>query len=226
MTDQARCPVNRVRALMLTCILLALGSGAEAANRLKVRAIALTNGQAVLDVNGHPRKLLVGQTSPEGIALKSASVAEAIIEIDGRTQTLKLDGHISDAFSRGEAAKIVRLMPGSGGHYYADGQVNGGAVHFIVDTGATRVVLNKHMARQIGVQYRVDGRPGRVETASGVTAAYYLTFDRVQIQSLGLTNVDGIVVDGDYPSVALLGQSFLNRLDMQRKGNLLELRER
>ena len=225
MTGKARSPVNRAFPLVLACALLAIG-GADAASRLKIRAIALTNGQAVLDINGHSRKLLVGQTSPEGIALKSASVTEAVVEIEGRSQTLKLDGHISDAFSRGEAAKMVRLMPGSGGHFYADGQVNGGAVHFIVDTGATRVVLNKHMAKQIGLQYRVEGRPGRIETASGLTSAFFLTFDRVQIQSLGLTNVDGIVVDGDYPSVALLGQSFLNRLDMERKGDLLELRER
>ena len=35
-----------------------------------------------------------------------------------------------------------------------------------------------------------------------------------------------VVIDGDYPSTALLGQSFLNRLDMTREGTLLELRER
>jgi len=35
-----------------------------------------------------------------------------------------------------------------------------------------------------------------------------------------------VVIDGDAPSEALLGQSFLNRLDIHREGTVLELRER
>ena len=213
-----------LRAIALLAALLV--TEAQAAHQLKILAIALTKGQAVLDVDGHRRKLLVGQTSPEGILLRAATAAEAEIQVGDRVLKLKLDGHISGAFVRGEAAKIVRLAPGPGGHYHADGQVNGGMVKFIVDTGATRVVLNKHMAKQLGLQYRIDGTPGRIETASGITNAYFLTLDRVQIEALGLNQVEGVVVDGDYPSVALLGQSFLNRIDMERKGDLLELHER
>ena len=65
-----------------------------------------------------------------------------------------------------------------------------------------------------------------VQTASGVVAAYRVQFDEVMIRALSLKRVDGIVVDGSYPSEALLGQSFLNRLDMRREGNVLELQER
>ena len=63
-------------------------------------------------------------------------------------------------------------------------------------------------------------------TAAGVVPAYRVTFDEVRIRNLSIKRVEGIVVDGDYPREALLGQSFLNRLNMQRIGQVLELRER
>ena len=56
--------------------------------------------------------------------------------------------------------------------------------------------------------------------------AYYVIFDAVKIQTLELRHVEGVVVDGDFPSTSLLGQSFLNRLDMRREGILLQLEER
>ncbi|MSR14432.1 MAG: TIGR02281 family clan AA aspartic protease [Gammaproteobacteria bacterium] len=92
--------------------------------------------------------------------------------------------------------------------------------------GATKIAINKHTAKRLGLLYRTDGLRGQIETASGVVAAYYLHFNSVKIRNLELKNVDGVVVDGDFPSTALLGQSFLNRLDMRRDGLLLELRQR
>ena len=56
--------------------------------------------------------------------------------------------------------------------------------------------------------------------------AYRVVFDETRIQNLVLKRVEGMVVDGSFPEIALLGQSFLNRLDMRREGNLLELQER
>ena len=65
-----------------------------------------------------------------------------------------------------------------------------------------------------------------ISTASGVAHAYRVLFDEVKVQALTLKRVSGIVVDGDAPTEALLGQSFLNRLDMHREGQVLELRAR
>ena len=95
-----------------------------------------------------------------------------------------------------------------------------------LDTGATSVVINKDDAKRIGLLYRVDGRRTMVETASGLVPAYTVRFDEVKIRSLSLKRVDGIVIEGNYPRTALLGQSFLNRLDMHREGDMLELTER
>jgi len=117
-------------------------------------------------------------------------------------------------------------VPGRHGHYFSDGQINGNPIRFLVDTGATSVAINKNMARQIGLQYQVDGQRGLVDTANGTVAAYRVIFDEVKIQALTLKRVPGVVLDGDSPSEALLGQSFLNRLDIHRQGAVLELRAR
>jgi len=86
--------------------------------------------------------------------------------------------------------------------------------------------MNKHTARRLGIPYAVDGVRGAVQTAAGVVAAYAISLNEVKVQSLRLTHVQGAVLDGDYPTEPLLGQSFLNRLDLHREGAVLELRER
>lgn len=214
-------------ALAVIIALLALPpSPSRGAEDLRVAAVALFKDKAVLDIAGKRRTLRIGDTSPEGVKLIAASSDLAEVELAGQRAQLRLDGKILGHFGRGIEAKSVQLYPNPDGHFYVDGQINGQLISFVVDTGATTVVLNKNQAQSIHLSYLIDGRPGMIETASGHAQAYFLKLDRVQIRTLVLTQVDAIVVDGDFPSRALLGQSFLNRLDMQRTGVVLELRER
>ena len=207
-----------------TCAMLLIVTVAQAEPRIS--ALALFKGKAVLSIDGTQRVLKQGASSPEGVTLVSADSNRAIIRIGEREIELTLDVKISGSFPAGAAPKIVRLVPGNGGHYFVDGQINGNPVRFLVDTGATSVVMNKHMARRLGIAYTVDGEKGMVRTASGTAVAYGITLDDVKIRSRRLKRVKGTVIDGDFPDETLLGQSFLNRLDIHREGAVLELRER
>lgn len=213
--------------LAILIVLIALAARASAAaDTVQVDAVALFKDKAVLVINGVRRSLSVGATSPEGVRLIGANSEQAEVELAGERLKLRLDGSIVSSFTRGVAARELILAPGDGGHYYVDGTINGTSVAFVIDTGATSVAINKRTAKRIGLAFRVDGEPSQVETASGRVAAYSVTFASVKIRSIELKNVPGVVIDGDFPSVALLGQSFLNRLDMQRAGVMLEIRER
>lgn len=192
----------------------------------RITARGLFAGQALLDIDGRQRLLKIGQRSPEGVLLLAADARAARIEIAGETHTIALDATIGTGFSRGAEPRRLTLAPANDGHYYVDGTINGSPVRFVVDTGASTVAISRPDARRIGLLYRVDGEPAPVETASGVARAYRVTFRSVKARSIEVTNVAGIVIDGDYPTTALLGQSFLNRLDMRREGLLLELEER
>ncbi len=217
--------LSAIRVIVALFIgLCVLNSPADESTR--VSAVALFKDKAVLVINGKRRILEAGETSPEGVALVKSSSELAVVEIDGEESTLRLDGKIVSEYSRGIAAKKLQLYPGTGGHYFVDGLINGNGVRFLVDTGATAVVINKNDARRMGILYRVDGSPTRVETASGIETAYRVKFKEVTIRALSLKQVDGIVVDGSFPREALLGQSFLNRLNMRREGQMLELQER
>ena len=191
---------------------------------VQVRAVALFKNKAVLDINGKQRTLKVGARSREGVLLISANSDKAIVEINGEQRQLKLNGKITTGHVR--AKNLVQIFPGDNGHYFIDGLINNHSVRFLVDTGASTIAINKQMAKRIGLLYKVDGEKGFVETASGTAAAYGVTFNSVQVRSITLRRVRGTVIDGAYPSVALLGQSFLNRLNLRREGIMMELSER
>ena len=106
------------------------------------------------------------------------------------------------------------------------GSINGYPVRFLVDTGATMVAMNGSQARRLGLDFEMEGELQWVTTASGLEKAYRITLDRVKVGDIELTNVDSAVLGGDFPTQVLLGMSFLGRLEMQRAGNLLELRKK
>lgn len=211
----------------MACALIFLALTCAAADQpIRALAVGLFKDKAVLDINGARRVLKAGARSPEGVLLVKSTSESATIEIDGERIDLRLDGKIVGHYARGIAAKSLQLYPDPAGHYQVDGMINGNNIRFLIDTGATSVSINQATAKRIGLLYRVDGNPTRVETAAGIVAAYRVQFDEVKIRSITVKRVDGLVLDGEFPRMALLGQSFLNRLDMQRNGDMLELRER
>ncbi|MEE2983593.1 MAG: TIGR02281 family clan AA aspartic protease [Pseudomonadota bacterium] len=214
------------RGIRVLLVAVLIGLFTDLHGKPKVTALGLFKGTAVLSIDGKQRVLKKGESSPEGVRLIDADANRALVEIEGREFELSLDGKISGAISAGPVSKVVRLVPGNGGHYFVDGQINGNPVRFLVDTGATSVAMNKHTARQIGIPYAVEGEKHTVRTASGFAVGYGVVLDEVKIGSLGIKGVTGTVIDGDFPSVPLLGQSFLNRLDIHRQGAVMELRER
>ncbi len=207
---------------LLICV--ALVCAADPPPQLAI--IALFPGKAMVNINGKARALAVGQTSPEGIKLLAADAGGATLEVNAQKIVLGLDGKITSKFSARPEGRQLRLAPGTNGHYFVDGAINGNAVQFMIDTGASMIAINKRTAKKLGLLYRTDGTPGQIETAAGMVSAYYVKFKQVKARTLELHDVEGVVVDGDYPSVALLGQSFLNRFNMRREGVLFELKEK
>ncbi len=105
--------------------------------------------------------------------------------------------------------------------------INGvGAYRFIVDTGATLVSMSGREARRLGIDYRLEGTPATSSTASGISAIYIVRLDRVKVGDIEMRNVRAAIHDGDFPARALLGMSFLNRVELRRDGDVLELRQK
>ena len=175
---------------------------------------------AVLAVGGgEPKTVKVGQKW-SGIVVISVERDQATVEIDGKQRVLKIGQHYRASAIASSREKVV-LAADRGGMFVAEGAVNGIPMRFVVDTGATYVSLSASDATRMGLDFR-KGRPVVMQTANGAVIKYLVKFDRVRLGGIELTGIDGVVGDQEMP-YALLGMSFLNRLEMQRDGASMTL---
>lgn len=112
-----------------------------------------------------------------------------------------------------------------GGHFFAEAEVEGKKIMFMVDTGASVVALSRDDARRLGITPSERDFNQLVSTANGTTRGAPVTLDSVAIGPIDLRYVDAMVVEGDMQG-SLLGMSFLNRLSgYQVTGDRLVLRQ-
>ena len=210
------------------CLAVLLLVAASMAHANDITVAALFTGKAVLVIKGGaPRTISVGQSTPEGIRLISADSSSAVIEYQGKRQTLTPggSGRFGSGAASGSSAGSVTLTADSRGHYVTLGQINGNTIQLLVDTGATLIALPSSDARRLGINY-LNGQRGYTETANGKATAYRITLDTVKIGDITLHNVDAVAMEGDGLKIALLGMSFLNRTEMKRDGQSLTLIKR
>jgi len=184
---------------------------------------------AVLAVDGGDPKLVKVGQKWNGITVLEVRKDQATIEQDGKKRVLIRGEHYrgapgSTAADSGSGPKAVVLTADPAGQFYTMGAVNGVAVRFLVDTGATFIALPGGEAARIGIDYRKG--PRRLSnTANGTVAVYQVKLDTVKVGDIELSNVDGVVIEEGL-SIALLGMSFLNRVDMKRNGDAMTLTRR
>jgi aspartyl protease family protein len=77
---------------------------------------------------------------------------------------------------------------------------------------------------RLGIDYR-KGRPGSTRTAGGVVPVYRLTLDTVQVGGIELHAVEALIIEQGL-DVALLGMSFLSRVEMKNQGQTMVLMRR
>jgi aspartyl protease family protein len=119
----------------------------------------------------------------------------------------------------------VVLRAGADGHFYASATVDGVAVRFLVDTGASSIVLSAEDARRVGFDPEALDYFLPVTTASGSALAARVTLDEVRLGSIALRNVTAAVMPPGTLDRSLLGMSFLDRLSaFEVAGDRLVLR--
>lgn len=213
---------NRTWLYSSACALLTL-CAAGTVGATNVNITGLFNGKAMVSINGSPPKIIaVGEKATDGVKLLSADSNAATFEIDGRRQTLSLGQGISTGDSASSGNPTVTLTADSQGHFFTLGSVNGAPTQFLVDTGASSVVMSAAQARNLGIPY-LQGKRGYSSTANGIVPIYSVTFDTVRIGDITLHQVAGAVIEGNGLSVALLGMSFLKRVQMKREGITMTL---
>lgn len=133
---------------------------------------------------------------------------------------LFVDRHFNDAGRVvAEGGDTLVLREAQDGHFYAAGAINGYAVRFMVDTGATSVALSEALAREIGLEF---GMKGEGSTANGITEQWLSRIDEIDIGGVRVRNVQAAILPNMDEDV-LLGMSFLRHFDWQQRGGELRL---
>ena len=119
---------------------------------------------------------------------------------------------------------VVTLRENSDGHYLANADVDGTRVRFLIDTGASSVVLTKYDAKRIGIDVDDLHYDTPVLTANGQAMVAPVRLRSVKIGSIEIRGVNAHVA-GDGLDVSLLGMNVLKRFHVEIGQHKLVIRE-
>jgi len=208
--------MNRLAAALFA-LLCAAGAAAQT-----VSMGGSLGSNALLVIDGKARTVAIGATV-DGIRLISVTGNESVVELKGKRVLLRLGDaqvNLGGKASEGGGKQIVLTAQG-GGHFHANGAINGQSVRFMVDTGATLVAMDKYEAERLGLDYK-NGRRGITRTANGDMSVYATKLASVRIGDVLVYNVDAVVSPAPMPYI-LLGNSFLTRFQMKRENDVMTL---
>ena len=141
-----------------------------------------------------------------GIAMMlTGAVAPAARTSEPSVAQLEADAPVGPAIT---AAEFERAPDGL---FYVTGLVNGHTIRFLVDTGASVVMLTREDAAAVGVDLKRGGFQSRVRTANGASAMAWTTLQDVDVAGHRLSQIDAAVPQNGLP-VSLLGQNLLRKL--------------
>jgi aspartyl protease family protein len=193
----------------------------------RVNVVGLFHNKALLMINGEgPYSIKAGQTI-NGVKLVSANSNAATLVVEGKRQVLGIGlgpsvGSSNTRTSKAGSNKPVYLYADSRGHFFGNLTINGASLKYLVDSGATTVVMSSEGAKAASIDYK-SGNKTKAATANGVVDAYSVSLNKLKIGSIVLYNVQASVIEGASPPFVLLGMSVQNRLKMTRENSTLTL---
>ncbi len=122
----------------------------------------------------------------------------------------RLSGEFNPAGGQ-PTADAITFRADMSGHYFVRAEVNGTMINFMVDTGATHVVLNMSDARKIGYNTEQLTFDMPASTANGIVYSAAVRVNSINVGPITVKEIDGFVNQGEL-DISLLGMSFLNQL--------------
>jgi aspartyl protease family protein len=215
-------PVTASRLVAAGLLALATAAGAQTVTLNG----SMGTRQALLVIDGMPRVVTVGATV-QGVRLMSLSATQAEIDVGGQHRVLLAGAsqvRVNGVEGAGSGTGEIVLTAGAGGHFTTDGQINGKAVTFLVDTGATAIAMGQADADRLGINYKNAPR-GFAGTANGRIPVSVVTLSSVRVGEIEVANVEAVIMPSAMQHV-LLGNSFLARFQMKRDNDTMRLTRR
>lgn len=117
------------------------------------------------------------------------------------------------------SGRSLTLAVGSDGHFETTARISGRDVEFIVDTGASLVVLRESDAARIGILRPRSEYTTTVSTANGTIKGARVRLDRIDLGGIRVDEVEALVLPNQALAKNLLGMSFLSKLKRYEVAN-------
>ncbi len=182
---------DRVRLVYLVLLLVLVSSSILAGRRLRLRGVAKAAALWALIV----AVVALGLTYRQELSAVGARVLGELLP------------HRGSVVGAGE----VRFPAGADGHFRIEALVDGTRVRFLVDTGASGIVLSPADARRLGFDPDTLRFTGFAETANGTVRTAPVRLGVIEIGPIRFHDLPASVNQTEMRG-SLLGMSFLERL--------------
>lgn len=116
----------------------------------------------------------------------------------------------------------IALKRAADGHFYVELMIDAVPVFFMVDTGATNMVLSNHDATRLGLDPETLLYSGQASTANGVVRTARVSLDKVVLGPFEEDRFSAYVNDGEMEG-SLLGMDYLRRFSIRIEGDRMVL---
>ncbi len=164
-----------------------------------------------------------GKTGQIMIAMGFVVGLIALTSFFGGVQERQYNPNSDPVSQRDGDSTEVALKRNRQGHYVMTGAINGAPANFLLDTGATDVVVPAEAADKLGLR---RGRSGQAMTANGPVTVYETMIDELRLGEIVLYNVPASINPAMQSVGILLGMSALSRVEFSQQGDYLTLRQR
>ncbi len=144
-------------------------------------------------------------------AISAVGVAQAFASLDFTYKAPEPQAAVALAPQQDTPAGAASISKAADGHYWAEANVDGHEVRFLVDTGASAVALTAEDARHLGIDPSTLSYNYTVATANGQARAAQIRLASISVGQARVDNVDAYVLDRGLET-SLLGMTYLGRL--------------
>jgi aspartyl protease family protein len=122
-------------------------------------------------------------------------------------------------------SRTMEIRASDGGHFGVEARVDGRRLQFLIDTGASQVVLRASDAAKLGLHPSARDYSIRISTANGEGRAARVDLRMVEVGNIIVRDLPALVVADEALATNLLGMSFLSRVRWSHERGRLVLEQ-